>query len=467
MKTIRIILALFLTFSLFFLGEDIHADEKESFYTILLDKNADVDEWIGKFSSSNSQVVYMVKEIGLLQIKTTSKTMKSLENNSSIRAFNQSINNEQDKLNNLHDDILSESSLWKMQWDMQKITNNGESYSVYPGTKNVTVGIVDSGLDFNHPDLKNNIIEGSKNLVPSGGFQGGEIEETGDINQINDINGHGTLVAGQIAANGRIKGVAPGIGIKSYRALGKKKSENIWIIKGIVEAAKDDVDVINVSLGSYLINGIVHSNNDRSVNNLAEIEGYKRAIQFAKNQGSVVVAAVGNDSLNLKDNKQMHEFFKGKAEDEMDMSNKIFDAPASFNDVVAVASVNMKDELSIFSNYGEGIIDIVAPGGDLRLYKQYGENDWINKGFYLQETIFSTWPGGYFTTYGNSLAAPKVSATLALIIDQNKYKNQPEKSIDFLYKYGVKSNIKNSRLYGHGILDVDNAVKTAGRMSNK
>ncbi|MGG0219810.1 S8 family serine peptidase [Bacillus mycoides] len=467
MKNLKFFLAFSLAFYLLLFGEVTHAEEKEKYYTILLDKNANVDDWIEKFSSNSSQIIYMVKEVGLLQIKTTSTNMKMIGNSSSIRAYNQSINNNSDNLKDLNKEIFSESSLWHMQWDMQKITNNGESYKVFPGTKNVTVGIVDSGIDINHPDLKDNIVVGSKNLIPSGGFRGEEIQETGDINQINDINGHGTLVAGQVAANGRIKGVAPGIGIKSYRALGQKKSENIWIIKGIIEAAKDDVDVINVSLGSYLVNGIVHSNDGHSVNNLAEIEGYKRAIQFAKTQGSVVVAAVGNDSLNLKDSKQMNDFFTENIENGTIISGKIFDAPASFDDVVAVASVNLKDELSVFSNYGEGIIDIAAPGGDLRLFKQYGENDWINKGFYLQETVFSTWPGGYFATCGNSLAAPKVSGTLALIIDQNNYKQQPEKSIDFLYKYGINSTIKNNRLYGHGILDVDNAVKTTQRISNK
>ncbi|MDQ7863567.1 S8 family serine peptidase [Peribacillus frigoritolerans] len=61
---------------------------------------------------------------------------------------------------------------------------------------------------------------GQKNLVPKGGLRGTEPEETGDINSINDINGHGTMVAGSIAANGEIKGVAPNTGIKAYRVFG-------------------------------------------------------------------------------------------------------------------------------------------------------------------------------------------------------------------------------------------------------
>lgn len=45
---------------------------------------------------------------------------------------------------------------------MQQVTHNGDSYRLYPGTKNVTVGIIDSGIDINHPDLKDNISPGSK-----------------------------------------------------------------------------------------------------------------------------------------------------------------------------------------------------------------------------------------------------------------------------------------------------------------
>lgn len=132
---------------------------------------------------------------------------------------------------------------------MKQVTNNGESYKLFSGTKNVTVGIIDSGLDINHLDLKDNVVQGSKNLVPKGGFRGKEIEETGELNLLTDKLGHGTHVAGQIAANGNLKGIAPGIGIKSYRVFGEQNADSLWIIKAIIEAAKDDVDVINISLG--------------------------------------------------------------------------------------------------------------------------------------------------------------------------------------------------------------------------
>ncbi|AZV44323.1 S8 family serine peptidase [Peribacillus asahii] len=73
--------------------------------------------------------------------------------------------------------------------------------------------------------------------------------------------------------------------------------------------------------------------------------------------------------------------------------------------------------------------------------------------------MFSGLPFVYFAS-GTSMAAPKVSASLALIINQRHYKNQPNKSIDYLYKNGVKKGIEpNSAYWGNGQLDVYNAVK--------
>ncbi|MED1612580.1 S8 family serine peptidase [Bacillus paranthracis] len=109
-----------------------------------------------------------------------------------------------------------------------------------------------------------------------------------------------------------MKGFAPGIGIKMYRVFGNGAGEAIWVIKAIVEAAKDNVDVINISLGEYLINGIVSSSYGESSEELSEIKAYKKAIKYAKSKGSVIVAAAGNDSLNVTNKQEMNDFFRKK-----------------------------------------------------------------------------------------------------------------------------------------------------------
>ncbi|ETT84689.1 S8 family peptidase [Bacillus mycoides] len=459
MKYLKLCIIFFCLFTLV-PYESIRAEEKETYYTILLKENENLNEWIKNLDSNKVQVTYTIEEIGLLQIKSTKSNIQKISQSTLINTYNQSLQSIHKNLNSKTNIHLSDSTLWNMQWDMKRVTNDGESYKIFPGTKNVTVGIVDTGIDVTHPDLKNNIVSGSKNLVPIGGFRGNENYETGSLDQIYDLKGHGTLVAGQVAANGQVKGVAPGIGIKSYRVIGGMQSENIWAIKGIVEAAKDDVDVINISLGDYLVDGIIYSQNDRSINNLAEIEGYKRAIKFAKNKGSAVVASAGNDSLDVKNEQQMINFYKklNGENGEYNYNAKILNVPAGLPDVVTVASVGPNDDFSVFSNYGEDFIDIAAPGGDIRLLQEYGESDWINSGMYQKESVLSTLPGGYYFTSGNSMAAPKVSGALALIIDQNKFKKQPVKAINFLYKYGVNQKNNNRNLYGNGILDVHRAL---------
>ncbi len=78
----------------------------------------------------------------------------------------------------------------------------------------------------------------------------------------------------------------------------------------------------------------------------------------------------------------------------------------------------------------------------------------------LKELILTTAPGGgYALSVGVSLAAPKVSGALALIIDKNNFKNNPDKAVKYLYKNGVRNdNPINKSFYGNGLLDVYKAV---------
>lgn len=343
---------------------------------------------------------------------------------------------------------------------MQNVTSNGSSYNLFNGSKQVTVGIIDSGITPTHNDLKSNIVPGSKNLVPPNVFRGTEPNETGNINEIQDLTGHGTHVAGQIAANGYMKGVAPEIGIKSYRVFGSKSADSVWVVKAIIEAANDDVDVINLSLGSYLIRGKTFSNGESSKKELAEIKAYQKAINYAQKKGTVVVAAVGNDALNLKNKDEMNEFIQKKLDkDQITFKGKVFDVPASLPGVVTVSSTGPTGSKSVFSNYGHGVVDISAPGGDYKYLQEFGAESWISDGWFQKEQILSTAPNGaYFYSSGTSIAAPKVSGTIALIIDKYHYKNKPSKSIQHLYKYGVTKSKLNHDEFGHGVLNTLRAI---------
>ncbi|MGJ7920744.1 S8 family serine peptidase [Neobacillus sp. LXY-4] len=114
--------------------------------------------------------------------------------------------------------------------------------------KGVTVGVIDTGIDYTHPDLKANFkgghdfVDGDKDPMETKGIPGRSTL-------------HGTHVAGIIAANGKIKGVAPEASLIAYRALGPGGSGTTeQVIAAIEQAVKDKVDILNLSLGNS-VNG--------------------------------------------------------------------------------------------------------------------------------------------------------------------------------------------------------------------
>jgi len=134
----------------------------------------------------------------------------------------------------------------------------------------IKIAVIDTGVDYNHPDLFG--------FGPDGKVVGG-------YNFINegepplDTNGHGTQVAGVIAANGILKGVAPNSKILAYKVSedGEGVSSDL-IIKAINKSIEDDADIINISLGVNKTN----SNIDKAVDN-------------ALQKGIIVITAAGND----------------------------------------------------------------------------------------------------------------------------------------------------------------------------
>jgi minor extracellular serine protease Vpr len=143
--------------------------------------------------------------------------------------------------------------------------------------KGVTVGVIDTGVDYTHPDLRRNYA-GGRDLVDNDG-------DPMETKTLGRATVHGTHVAGIIAANGKIKGVAPEAKILAYRALGPGgggTTENV--LAAIEQAIKDKVDIMNLSLGN-------------------DINGPDLPISLALNRavdkGIVAIAASGNSGPNI------------------------------------------------------------------------------------------------------------------------------------------------------------------------
>ncbi|CDQ41763.1 S8 family peptidase [Virgibacillus salexigens] len=187
--------------------------------------------------------------------------------------------------------------------------------------ENIKVAVLDTGIDYNHPDLINNVKDHK--------------DFTNSPSASLDIQGHGTHVAGIIAGSDNgvgITGVAPDAEIYAGKVLGDNGSGSFGsIIKGIRWAISKKVDIINMSLGTAK-----QPPND-----------FYEAIKQAKAQGIVIVAATGN-------------------------ANSSVCYPARYDEVIAVGAIDNKYDKASFSNYGVKN-EITAPGVDiLSCYKNKG-----------------------------------------------------------------------------------------------
>lgn len=324
----------------------------------------------------------------------------------------------------------------KFRWGTNLVTNDKESYKIQQGNHDVKIAIIDSGIDPNHPDLKANLIY-SKSYSSD--------------HSIDDILGHGTMVAGEIAANGNLKGIAPNIAIASYKVFDSKSCNSIHVIQAIIDAVNDKMDIINLSLGT--------TKSLQKESDINIINSYITAIKYAISRNCLIVSASGTSKNGFDISTP---FF-------LNNDPKIF-LPGGLDNVITVGATDRNNNIEYYSNYGDNV-DIFAPSGD------YGPN-WFDKGIAdLRYTALVTCPinfkqsklsllkefdKGYdFTLGGTSLSTPKVSGALGLLICQyqNTYGFKPDISTlkSLLYKGTIPLNTEFS--YGKGILNIFNSLK--------
>lgn len=321
---------------------------------------------------------------------------------------------------------MDQTSYWNQQWDIQRVTNNGQSYDIETGgykdedgntIHKAIVGVIDTGIDESHPDLKNNII-GGRNLVPAGVGE----SETGDSNDLKDRTGHGTAVAGIIAANGKVKGVGPELGLRSYRVLSEQGlGMPAWIIDGIITATNDNVDVINLSLRFYNNTKMIIEGS--SYNLVADTLLWKRAIQYALKNDVTVIAASGNESLNMDDKNKVNELFNKLYEPYgMKVQGPTTVMPGQLPGVINVSASTKwsTQELASYSNYGNSVIDVAAPGGDWGYkYAETHDPKTIDPSYLICSTAPSYLDTPYSYSAGTSMAAPQVAGIAGVIKAKN------------------------------------------------
>jgi subtilisin family serine protease len=250
-----------------------------------------------------------------------------------------------------------------------------EAWDITVGSPSVIIAVVDSGVDYTHPDLANNIWT-NRNEIPGNGIDDDNNGYVDDVrgwdfanrdNDPMDDNDHGTHVAGTIAARGDndtgvvgvnwMAGIMP---LKFMLATGAGSSADA--IAAIDYAVNNGADIINASWGGENFSQAMFD-----------------AISAANNAGVLLVAAAGNEGLDTDRNPGY---------------------PANYNlpNILSVTATDDADILAGFSNFGVGSVDLGAPGVQ----------------------ILSTVPGeGYQTFSGTSMAAPHVTGVIGLLLAAN------------------------------------------------
>ncbi|MEU6095738.1 S8 family serine peptidase [Streptomyces sp. NPDC047079] len=293
-----------------------------------------------------------------------------------------------------------------LQWDLPAIKAD-KAHEKTLGSRDVTVAVIDTGVDDTHPDIAPNFDrDASVNCV-----SGRPDTADGAWRPSAAESPHGTHVAGEIAGakNGvGITGVAPGVrvaGIKVATTAGYFYTEAV--VCGFVWAAEHHVDVTN---NSYYTDPWYFNCTD-DPDQKALVDAITRASQYAERKGTVNIAAAGNESYDLDADSLTDPVSPndGTPSDRVVDPHRCFDIPTQLPGVVTVAATGAKGIKSSFSNYGLGVIDVAAPGGDSTRYQAPAPP--ATSGLILGPLPGGRW--GYMA--GTSMATPHVAGVAALV----------------------------------------------------
>lgn len=304
----------------------------------------------------------------------------SLQAGSNVRAVMQQLQSLSDVITVAPDfrvqlSRLPNDPLFASQWPLSDGTGRigaTEAWSHGAGSS-VVVAVLDTGIDYNHPDLAANIWTNNREIAGNG------IDDDGngyrdDVRGWNfvannnnpmDDNGHGTHVAGTIGAVGNngigVAGVAWNVKLMPLKFLDSKGSGYVSdAVRAIDYARLNGAKIINASFGGGGFSSAMQT-----------------ALQRFQQAGGVFVAAAGNEGAN-------------------NATTASYPANYALSNVISVAASTPSNSLASFSNYGSNV-DIAAPG----------------------QNILSTLPGGrYGTLSGTSMAAPHVAGALAFMWGQ-------------------------------------------------
>jgi len=284
-------------------------------------------------------------------------------------------------------DFTPNDTLYGFQKNLIPI-NAEDAWDVTSGSSSVNVALVDTGLDVQHPEFSGRVIWQENFHDP--GAQG--------ANNVFDDSGHGTGVAGIIAAKGNnnagIAGMAWDIRLLAFRACGGPDLQCTISneVQAIDSAVAHGADVINLSLGGVGTNSLE-----------------KNAIESAYAAGVVIVAAAGNGNPGT--------LFVASGNQSQDLQNLYY--PAAFPEVIGVAAMDNANGAitqaanlvrADFSNYGEDIVSVAAVGTKVETTVPFREKTEVPYAIYAVRD--------YSSMSGTSFACPQVTGLAALLLSR-------------------------------------------------
>lgn len=362
-------------------------------------KSMNADEIIVKFKDS--------KEVSLIKIA------RQADFESILKSYNDNLNIKYAEPNFLYNaSIIPSDTYYNKQWYLQKI-KAPDAWNEIREASGKVIAILDSGIDANHPDLKDNIWRNGKE-IPGNNIDDDKNGFIDDVNGWDFVNGvaspapkfkngfteagilHGTIVAGVAAASGNnaagISGVAWRAQLMPLKVLDDKGEGNtLNVVRAVDYAIANGADVINFSF--------VGTGYSQTLDN---------AIKRAHDAGIIIVAAAGNEQ----------DEGDGYSLDETPMYPACHDGAAGENRVIGVAATDTVDQKTNFSSFGFKCVDIAAPGLSIFSTSFYAPT------YYVDGKPFNNYYDGYWS--GTSMAAPMVSAAVVLIEETNPALNKKE-----------------------------------------
>lgn len=283
---------------------------------------------------------------------------------------------------------------YSLQWHLKKISSE-ESWNLTKGNESVVIAIIDTGVEWNHSDLEDNIWNNTDETINGYdddgngyiddiiGYDFVDVQDESECSSLNedcnetdsnpiDLYGHGTHCAGIAAAKTNnsigISGICPNCKIMVLRAgyrdiLGRGSLQTPSIIQAINYSIDNGADIISMSFGAT-----------------SSSSGIEEVLQDAYDAGIILVAAAGNENTNT------------------------LTYPAAYDNVLSVGATNASDLKSNFSNYGSWV-DIAAPGSNIT-------SSYLNN--------------GYASADGTSMSTPLVAGSIGLIKSLLPEKTQNE-----------------------------------------